>query len=250
MKALIVEDEPPAADKLRRMLAQIDSEIKVVGQADSVNDAAALLKEHSVDLIFLDIHLSDGLSFSLFDRIEENVPVIFTTAYDQYAIRAFKVNSVDYLLKPISIESLRSALEKFKKRHLPSGLDYQELLQALEDRKATYQKRFMVYRGSTLRSLKVENIAWFRTAGKHVVLCDRSGQEFLVDFTLDHLQSVLDPESFFRINRQYIVALEAIGEMENYSKGRLRLHLSPPPSDAEVVVSVDKAPLFKSWLNS
>jgi len=251
MHVLIVEDEPLAAQKLTRLLAQADSTITVQATVESVTDAARWLQHNKVDLIFLDIHLSDGLSFSIFEQVEVQTPVIFTTAYDQYAVRAFQVNSVDYLLKPISGGALQTALEKLRRWQQPATLNYRELVEALHSHEQQWQKRFMVYSGQTIRALKVEQIAWFNAHGKNVTVRAVDGAEFLIDYTMDRLQQVLNPEHFFRVNRQYIVQLDAIAAMHPYSKGRVSIQLTPPvPGNDAIVVSAEKAPSFKAWLNA
>lgn len=249
-KVIIVEDERLAAEKLIRQLKNIDSELEIVAKLDSVASTVEFLTNHSVDLIFLDIHLGDDLSFHIFDKVKIKTPIIFTTAYDQYAIKAFKLNSLDYLLKPVNKNELKEALLKFydnQQRQTP--VDYQTLLQGLQSNlEPTFQKRFMVYKGDRVKTIEVKDVAYFFAEGKYVYLVDTDGHEHLVDYTLDKLQSKLDPEQFFRINRQFIIQICAISDMVAYSKGRLKISLEPSPKK-ETIVSIDRATDFKNWLN-
>lgn len=250
-KVIVVEDEELAAQKLIRQLKNLDSEVEVLSVLDSVSSTVEFLSntERQIDLIFLDIHLGDDISFNIFDKIKVKTPIIFTTAYDQYAIQAFKVNSVDYLLKPVNKNDLREALAKFyDHRKEPQAIDYQKLLSGFQSGESAYQKRFMVYKGDKVKSIKVAEIAYFFAEGKYVYLVAHEGQEYLVDYTLDKLQSNLDPTHFFRINRQYVIQISAIQEMIAFSKGRLKIILAPL-SKKEAIVSTDRAGDFKKWLN-
>ena len=250
MKVLIIEDEKLAAEKLIRQLAKLNEGLEVLQVIESVKSAIDWLSNHSADLIFCDIHLSDGLSFNIFDKVKVNTPIIFTTAYDQYAIQAFRVNSIDYLLKPIAKSDLEGALEKFDelKTELNSGIDFQAVVQAMKGKVEEYQKRFMVYFGDKIRTVDVSEVAYFYAEGKYVFLVPKEGQEYIVDFTLDKLTNVLDPSQFFRINRQFIVGLEGIDTMYTYTKGRVKIDLKPV-AKKEAIVSVDRAGSFKKWLN-
>jgi len=250
MRVLIVEDESIAADKLERQLSQIDAQIEVCAKTESIASTTQWLSGNEVDLIFLDIHLSDGLSFGIFDDINVNIPIIFTTAYDQYAIQAFKVNSVDYLLKPINKYDLANSLEKFKNYHnQQEKVDYSQLLQAIQSGGHTFQKRFMVTTGEIIKSIHVDEVAYFFVEGKYVFLVDKGGERYLIDFTLDKLAELLDPEIFFRVNRQVIVKIESLVRIHSWFKRRIKLELKPT-FDKEVIVSSERARDFKNWLNS
>ena len=251
LNVLIIEDEPPAARRLGRLLQNLEPQAQIMEILDSVSTAVRWLESQEADLIFVDIHLADGNSFSIFEQIKVKTPIIFTTAYDQYAIRAFKLNSVDYLLKPIEKEDLAAAMQKFKERQSAQApFDVQAVLTALEEQKTrpTYQKRFMVTSGDKIKSIPVEEVAYFFGQQKYVFLITPDGRQHLIDYTLTQLEDLLDPEQFFRINRQFIIGYPAIKNMFSYSKSRVRIELQPP-SDMEAIVSIEKAPRFKEWLN-
>lgn len=248
IRALIVEDEPPAARRLKRMVEETDADIEIVAVLESVKDAASWLQANQPDLIFMDIHLADGLSFSIFEKVQVAAPIIFTTAYDQYAIRAFKLNSLDYLLKPIEREELSGAIEKFRNQMMSiPNLDLQAILEALQQPAESYQERFMVTSGDKIRSVPIESVAYFFGQQKFVFLITHDGRRHLVDYTLTQLEGILDPRKFFRINRQFIVGFDAISHMYPHSKSRLRIELEPK-GDMEAVVSIEKTPRFKEWI--
>ena len=252
MNVLIIEDEHIAAEKLERLLLQIDEEIKICAKLESVSQTTKWLKENTVDLIFLDIHLSDGNSFRIFDEIEVKTPIIFTTAYDQYAIQAFKVNSIDYLLKPINKYDLIQSLEKYKQIHslceTPTPVNYNDLLESIKVHHKLYQKRFMVVVGDQIKTIPCEDVAYFFAEGKYVFLVHKNKERFLVEFTLDKLGEMLDPDHFFRINRQIIVGFESIKNMQKWFTRRIKLHLQPE-FDSDAIVSVERVSEFKKWLN-
>lgn len=252
MKVLIVEDENIAAEKLIRLLNQIDPSIEITNTLESVKQTTAWLKENQVDLIFLDIHLSDGNSFQIFKDLELKTPIIFTTAYDQYAIQAFKVNSIDYLLKPINRNDLSLSLKKFQEiRSLcepQQTVDYSTLIESIKVHHKLFQKRFMVVVGDQIKTIQCEEVAYFFAEGKYVFLVHKNKERFLVDFTLDKLTEVLDPDRFFRINRQVTVSFESINSMQKWFTRRIKLHLSPK-FENEVIVSVERVTDFKKWLN-
>lgn len=250
LNVVIIEDEKFASEKLERQLGVVDAEIKVIAHLESVKQAVAWLKENKADLIFLDIHLADGLCFRIFDEIEIKTPIIFSTAYDQYAIQAFKVNSVDYLLKPINKYDLAQSIDKFKEVHKKDvPVDYSNLLQSLSrlDEKE-YQKRFMVVHGDRIKTIQAENAAYFFAEGKYAFLVEKDGERYLIDHTLEGLIKKLNPVDFFRINRQMIVQLGYIKEMHSWFKRRIKLDLNPT-FDKEVIVSAERTKDFKEWLN-
>ncbi|MFY0650762.1 MAG: response regulator transcription factor [Cyclobacteriaceae bacterium] len=249
-KVLIIEDEFYAAQKLIRQLNNIDPEIEVLETLDSVDESVKWLKANTADLIFLDIHLGDDESFKIFERIKVKTPIIFTTAYDQYAIKAFKLNSIDYLLKPINKNELKVAIEKYHEQKLqPQAFDYNTLLSSLKSgEQSSYQKRFMVYVGDKVKSIPVEDVAYFFAEGKYAYLVSNAGKEYIVDYTLEKLDKLLNQDKFFRINRQFIIGIEAIDEMIAYTKGRLKIELNPT-SKKEAIVSIERASEFKKWLN-
>jgi DNA-binding LytR/AlgR family response regulator len=248
MNVLIVEDEKLAADELEELLHQYDSSINVVAKLDSVKATVDWLNEFSVDLIFLDIHLSDDIGFKIFELMHVKTPVIFITAYDEYALKAFSINSIDYLLKPIDFEKLSLALNKlenFKKEFTP---DFAQLIETFKTRDFDYQKRFMVHSGDKIISIQDTDVAYFYAQQRFVVIITLTGQQYVIDYTLEGLEQKLNPRHFFRINRQYILCFAAIKTMYPYTKGRIKIDLQPDAKET-VIVSVDKAAKFKQWLN-
>jgi DNA-binding LytR/AlgR family response regulator len=223
MKVLLLEDEEPASKRLQKLLLETDPSIQIVDVIVSVSSAIKWLKTNPCpDLLLSDIQLADGISFDVFKAVEIKCPIIFTTAYDQYAIEAFKVNSIDYLLKPIKKDDLEKALAKFNKMNAATtGLpDLSKLLQTLESQQQgqDYKKRFVVRYGEHIKTIQVEDIAFFYTEDKVNFLTTKEGRRFTIDFNLDSLEAMLDPKVFFRINRQYIIAIYAIKEMFAYTK--------------------------------
>jgi len=250
MNVVIIEDESFAAEKLERLLKELDPDIIVDAKIESVKNAVTYLKASSPDLIFLDINLADGLCFRIFDEIEIKTPIIFTTAYDQYAIQAFKVNSVDYLLKPISKFDLAKSYDKFKNYHQKqSAVDYIALKEMIGDMKEKkYQQRFLVVQGDTIKTILINGIAYFFAEGKYTFLVTKTGERFLVDTTLENLTKALDPDMFFRINRQVIISFDSIKKMHTWFSRRIKLELIPP-FENETIVSTERVKDFKEWLN-
>lgn len=248
MRVIIIEDEKIASDYLEKMLLEYDSHIVITQKLESVEASVQYLTKYSADLIFVDIHLADDMSFRIFEQLETDIPLIFTTAYDQYAIKAFKLNSIDYLLKPIDKKELYIALEKYKSIRNLKSPDVQKLLQFFNSQKTIYQDRFLVSNGQKLRSVQSEDIAYFFAEQKAVFLAHKDGKQYIVDQSLDKLEPQLDPVKFFRINRQFIVSYSSIKNMVAYSKSRVKLELMPP-TEKETIVSVERSGHFKEWLN-
>lgn len=248
MNVVIIEDEYLTAERLENLLRKYDASIQVLTKLPSVSEAVEWFQEHPVpDLAFMDIHLEDGLAFAIFDQISLTVPVIFTTAYDEYTIRAFKVNSVDYLLKPIDYEELTAALDKFKSLRQPMP-DLKNILQLIQKPQETeYKSRFMISIGTKIRSVETADIAYFFSEDKSTFLVTQDGQKLPVEYSLDKLNQVTDPKRFFRVNRQFLVAFPAIETIHTYSAGKLKVDLDPEPR-AEVFVSGDRITDFKVWL--
>ena len=249
MKVVLIEDEPLAIAKLERLIHACAPTYEIVAKLASIKEAVTWLSKASVDLIFLDIHLADGNSFNIFEHLEINTPIIFTTAYDEYAIKAFKVNSIDYLLKPVSRRDLEAAIAKFERFGKEEQLVPAEALkQLLQQQTVNYKKRFVVPVGNKLKKIDASEVAFFQAEGKHVFLTVKSGEQYLFTSTLEKLMETLDPARFFRVNRQFTIQIDAIREMYNHTKGRVRIELKPKP-EKEVVVSVERASAFKQWLN-
>ncbi|GAA4467578.1 LytTR family DNA-binding domain-containing protein [Nibrella saemangeumensis] len=252
MNVLIIEDEPLAVDRLRQLLAQIDPTLQIAGVTDSVEASVAWLRSQpKPDFILMDIELSDGQSFSIFEQVTVNSPVIFTTSYDEYAIRAFKVNSIDYLLKPIKIEDLQAALVKFRNlsSHLPPGpsLRLEELLIQLRQPVKEYRDRFLVKVGQRFFSIEVDDIAYFYYHDRITFLKTWKKEVYCLDYILDELEGMLYPKAFFRANRQYLLHVKSVKDIHTYFSGKLKLTLQPP-AEEEVLVSRERAGEFKNWM--
>ncbi len=247
MKVVIIEDEKLASDNLVAMIHKVDPAIEILKTIDNVKNAVSWLSEHDPDLIFLDIHLGDDICFSIFDKVKVTAPIIFTTAYNQYAIRAFKLNSVDYLLKPFSEEDLQFALDKFKSQNNKLAVDMKKLLETIID-KPSFQERFMVVSGQKIKSISIDQVAYFLSEGRYVKLVTKNNEKYLLDQSLESIEHKVDPNHFFRINRQVIVGFDSIQQMIVWSKSRVKLELKPA-TDFDVVVSIDNSGEFKRWLN-
>jgi DNA-binding LytR/AlgR family response regulator len=261
MNVLLLEDEYPAAERLQRLLLQAAPEAQVLAVLDSVTGAVQWLSINPApDLILSDIQLADGLSLDVFDQLVVRSPVIFTTAYDAYAIRAFKANSVDYLLKPVKLAELQAALTKLREwrmasvpasPELPQQDDtarrLERLLDTLPRPDRQYKSRFLVRSGEQLLPLAVSQVAWFQSRHETTTLAATDGRRFVVDYTLEQLESLLDPAQFFRLNRQFIAQLPAVQRLHPHFNGKLLLELQPAPNE-EVLVSREKAGAVKNWL--
>ena len=254
MKVLIIEDESLASKRLKQLIQEINDSIKVMDVLDSIESTVKWFSGTiTPDLIFMDIQLSDGLCFEIFNRIKINIPIIFTTAFDEYAIQAFKVNSIDYLLKPINKKNLEQALIKFKdlQKHFSitsRGVDIQQLLQKMSLNQKIYRSRFMVKTGQTFIKINTENIAYFLVDNKLTYGNLTNSKKYLLDYTLDELENELDPQLFFRINRQFILNINSIESVHIFFGGSLKLHLIPK-CEEEVIVSRRRVAAFKEWMN-
>ena len=254
MKALIIEDELHAAQRLINLLNETGREIEIVGTLDSIETSIKWLKENpDPDVIFLDIQLADGLSFAIFDQVEVKSPVIFATAYDEYAIKAFEINSIDYLLKPIKLERLEASLEKLAKLRPTLSTDQitaqlQNMIVDYHERNKTYRSRFLVNKADSMIPIATEDIAYLYTEDKVVFLITRDNRRFMINYSLDQLEKQLNPVSFFRVNRQFIVAMRSIHKIHNYFNYKLKVELTPV-SEHEVIVSRQKVAEFKEWLD-
>lgn len=250
MNVLIIEDEKPAARRLQRMLAELDVEVKIM--LHSVEESLNWFQnnEHP-DLIFLDIQLSDGLSFEIFEEIPVKSAIIFTTAYDEYALKAFKLNSIDYLLKPIDEDELKIAVDKFKEQQPKLSdvrvniEDIRKLLINPIDRK--YKKRFTIKIGQHLKIINTNNIACLYSENKASYIHTNENRNYLIDHSLEYWQEELDPEQFFRVNRTFIVHVNAIKDIISYTNSRLQLKLHSY-NEQEIIVSRERVKDFKNWI--
>ncbi len=250
MRILIIEDEALAAKKIRKMVEEIYPEIKVEGVTDSIASSVEWLNSHPhPELILMDIELADGQSFEIFNRVDVKSVIVFTTAYDEYAIRAFKVNSIDYLLKPVTPEDLKRAIEKYKSfQPTSNSIDMNAVLLALrKEPSAMFKHRFLVKQGQRYIPVDLSEIAYFYTEEKVSFIKTYNDQRYVVDHSLDELEQLLDPELFFRANRQFIVSNKALDSIHNHFNGKLKIMLKPHAPD-EVYVSRERAGDFKKWL--
>ena len=253
MKVLIIEDESIAADRLHDLLVALDSNAEVLDQLDSIKSAVRWFEKHeNPDLLFLDIQLADGLSFEIFEKTEVACPVIFTTAYDQYAIKAFKVNSIDYLLKPIVKEDLMEALKKFNKQSSQLKLEHglaQELLTGLiQGQTKKYKEQFVVKVGEHLKTVKSKEVELFFSQDRFTYAVTVENKKFILDFSLDQLENILDPSCFFRINRKYIISVDSIKDIIVYSNSRFKVELLKHKAE-DMIVSRERVGQFKVWLD-
>ncbi len=251
IKVWIIEDEEPAIKRLEKMLAAIDPQMVVEQKLFSIEQSVAAFKIMEMpQLVLMDINLADGSSFEIFKQVNVTAPVIFVTAYDQYAIYAFKVNSIDYLLKPIKAEDLKKAIDKFKRlqpANNPVAFDVQQLLLNMGMAKKEYKERFVVRYGEHIRTIDVNNIAYFYSENKATHLITNEGNRFISDHNLDQLETLLNPKNYFRINRQFIISLTSIAEMLTWTKARVFIKLNPP-TKLDTIVSSERAASFKNWL--
>jgi two-component system, LytTR family, response regulator LytT len=231
MRILILEDEEQASIRLQKLITEVVGKATVVGTVTTVENAVAWFQNHAMpDLVFMDIQLADGNSFQLFNKVKINCPVIFTTAYEHYALQAFKVNSVDYLLKPIDKAEIKQAFDKLK---LLQGsrqpvTDYNEILKSVQQPEKKYKDRFIIKIGDTIKSLNVADIAYFYTENKTNFVITNEGKRYPVDYNLDQLEEMINPKNFFRINRQFIIGHHAIEEMKAHTRARIIVRLHPP----------------------
>lgn len=252
MKVVIIEDEPFARLELKRILKNINTDISVVKEIDSVQDAVEWLSENqNFDLIFLDIQLADGLSFEIFDHVKMTIPVIFTTAFDEYAVKAFQLNSIDYLLKPIEEKALINALtklENLKNLFTNQAIDTNKLKELFQPNK-TYKTRFLTKIGDQYKFIPVNEVAYFYADRNTIYLVNHQNQKSIVDFRLDELEQQLNPKDFFRATRSHIISIQSIKKVHKHFNSRLLVELSPK-TEEEVLVSRVKVDDFLSWIDS
>ena len=251
MNIIIIEDEVAAAQNLRAILGELTVDTTLLAVLESVEEAVVWLRHHpDPDLAFVDVQLADGLSFEIFERVEATFPVVFTTAYDEYALRAFRVNSVDYLLKPLERATVQDSLHKYQRHHAPrlpwDARMIHELRQSVLP--TSYKSSFLVPYQDKLIPLATNSLAYFYSQSKVVHGKTDEGKTYVLEYTLEELEQQLNPADFYRANRQYVVARRAITDLTFYFNGRLLLNLSPTPPD-RVLVSKARAPKCKAWMS-
>lgn len=248
MKVLIIEDEYAAARRIKKLVQAILPEAEIADQIDTVEGAVQWFESDAeADLVLMDIQLADGPCFDIFDFTEVSIPVIFTTAYDEYAFQAFRVNAIDYLLKPIKKKDLEQAIDKYtsytKGQELASN--YQEIKKLLQPDKP---RRFMVKIGNQIRLVPMDQIAYFYTENKITFLVTWKGKRYPIDYSLEKVEELTNPEQFFRINRQFIIHIDAIEGMQIYSKSRFKVDLEPA-CELDAIVSAERSPRFRKWVS-
>lgn len=250
MRVVIIEDEIPAANRLAKMLQSISDEMDVIKKIDSVEAGVKFLQSaDKVDLIFMDIQLADGLSFDIFQQTEVKAPVIFTTAFDQYTLKAFKVNSIDYLLKPIDENELQQAVDKYRQLYDKKENGFSDkILKLMQEMNATrYKERLLIKRGQQLSYLKTEATAYCYADGKLCYAVDFNSNKYLLESNLSQLEEQLQPNKFYRINRHLLINIEAVSKVHTWLGGRLKLELLPS-TKADTIVSRERVNGFKEWL--
>lgn len=250
MKVLIIEDEPLAQKELIRLLNQTDSGAEVMACLDSIEASVDFLSKQKPDIIFMDIQLADGQSFAIFSKVKVEAPVIFTTAYDHFALQAFQVNGIDYLLKPIEPEGIKRALEKFRKWNRQTdtqNLSAEQLIQLLKPATKTFKTRFMTTLGDKIRFVNDSEVAYFQADDEVVFLHTVDNKKYIINHTMESLEQIIDPERFFRISRGYIISVDSIKEIFKHLNSRLKLRLFPEPKE-EIFVSRARVQDFLNWL--
>ncbi|WP_299439798.1 LytTR family DNA-binding domain-containing protein [uncultured Aquimarina sp.] len=251
MTAVIVEDENFASKRLAALIGELAPEIRITGQITSVENGRQWFDNNpKPDLIFLDIQLNDGYGFDILDMLEDHPPVIFTTAYNEYAIRGFKYNGLDYLLKPIDKSDLKNALGKYRKSQIKSDAIFNdEKLEKIKDLfTKEYKKRFMIKVGNQFNTFSVEDIAYFKSNEGLIFLHSHTGQQYPIEYSIDQLEDILDPVHFFRINRKFMISVKAVTEIHSYFNSRLLLKLKPQEEE-QIIVSRERTSNFKKWLD-
>ncbi|RQO70244.1 DNA-binding response regulator [Pedobacter sp. KBW06] len=251
MKVLIIEDELHNAKRLRAILEDIDPKIEVLAMLEGVTESISWLKDQQhPDLIFTDVRLTDGLCFDIFSQVKLKCPVIFTSAFDEYALRAFKVNSVDYLLKPIKKEELMKSLHKFKTNSHPSylGQMLDDVAAILKQQQKNYRTRFLIPVRDSFYTVMIKEVAYFYTEYRTTRAVMPDNQHHILPFTMEELEEELDPDVFFRVSRQYLINNKSITRINNYFNGKLHIVLSPEPAE-KIIMSRDKSRTFKQWLD-
>jgi len=252
MKALLIEDEPYAVQQVQSLLAELAPNIKLIAVLDSIQSTVEWFSAHpSPDLVFMDVHLADGSCFEIFTHIKLNAPVVFITAYDQYALEAFRVNGLDYLLKPLKKKDLERSLDRFYgiSAKNPGYVDFERIAREVLQQTGQYQRRLLIRYGQQYTIIDIADVAYFYADSKDTLICTFNRRTYPADQNLEQLQNILPPEEFFRVNRKILVNIKAITSMTSYSRSRIKLHLDPP-FEGNIIVSTEKTPGFKNWLTS
>jgi len=250
MNCLIIEDEKVAAERLVGLIKKYDPFIDISEIVQSVKNAVQWLNTHQTpDLIFMDIQLADGLSFEIYEQTIVKTPVIFTTAYDEYALKAFKVNSIDYLLKPVDLNELKNAIDKYKENNSPKEIPTQVFDSIMHSLTKKYKDKFVINVGEHIKVFTTEDIQCFYSMEKYTFLQNNSGRDYAINYSLDQLEDLLDPAQYFRINRKFIVSFSAISDIISYSNSRLKVKLNSNESN-DLLVSREKVQDFKKWLEN
>jgi DNA-binding LytR/AlgR family response regulator len=248
MNILLIEDETAAAKQLRKMILETEPSFRVMTVLESVRETVLWLQTHTPDLIISDIQLADGISFDIFGAVKTNIPVIFTTAYDEYMQRAFKINSIDYLLKPIDKTELAAAFNKFRSLQTHPADIFNKLSGILKNMPVA-KSRFLVKKGSQYVMVTTDDISFIKADVKIVFLHTNAGDKYIIDESLDELEQLLDTAKFFRLNRRYLVPATSIQKIHSHFNGRLKIEVKGT-DDKEIFVSKEKAAQFKLWLNN
>jgi len=250
-KVLIIEDEVAAAKRLHKLITELMPDAEILNSIPSIASAVQWFKTNPLpDLVFADIHLADGSSFEIFKQVNIECPVIFITAYDQYALQAFKQNSIHYLLKPVKKEELSEAIERFRKKQASKesvSIDFEKMLSLINKSHEIFKERFIIRFGEHIKTIQVQDVAYFYTENKASYAVMKDGKRYPIDNNLDELEHLINPKNFFRINRQFIISYNAITEMITYSKSRVLVKLTPT-TKLETIVSTERSSSFKSWL--
>jgi len=249
MNILIIEDEPQAAQRVEKLVNAIVTDAKVVAILDSVKSSVQWFTSNpSPDLVIMDIQLADGISFQIFEQCQVKSPVIFTTAYDEYALKAFKVNSIDYILKPVDADELKQAIQKYKSLTAAPDKILESIGYAVQMLTKKFKERFVIKVGEHLKSIEANDILFFFSLEKTTFAQTADGRKHILDFTIDQLEGLLDTSKFFRINRKYMVNVKSIQDMINHSNSRLKLVLKTC-DDPDVIVARERVQEFKDWLD-
>lgn len=255
MRIVIIEDEIPAANRLEKLIHECEPSANIVEVIDTVEDAIEWFENNNhPDLVFSDIQLADGISFEIYEKVNIECPIVFTTAYDQYAIKAFELNSIDYLLKPFTKEQLERSFTKLESTNKSdiqesqfAGMDLSSMISKDGNQGQSYKQRFLISKGDSLIPVPASEIAYIFTEDKAVLIKTLDGKKYFLSYSLDELEGQLDPLKFFRLNRQFITSLDAIAKISQYFNGKLKVELKPT-QEGEVIISRAKTPVFKSWL--